>query len=256
MRRESVWKLICYGALVALGFLAAGIYLFSPKGMEASYSDVPQRTVVIDPGHGGEDGGAVAPDGTLESALNLEIAKRLDFLLTFCGQKTLLLREDDISLHDSEANTIREKKVSDIHNRVDTINAQENPAVISIHQNFFLSSKYHGAQVFYANGPLSQPWAEQTQKDLIAYLDPANHRSATPISQDIYLMNHIRCPAILVECGFLSNPEEREKLKTPDYQRKLALIIAGAYLQSINEGGTTENGTQSEESILLYPVRK
>lgn len=256
MKRDLVRKLICFGALAALGLLAGLIYLFSPKGLETSAEGAGKRVVVLDAGHGGEDGGAVAPDGTVESALNLSIAKRLDFLLTFCGQRTLMLREEDVSLHDSSAKTIREKKVSDIHNRVDTVNAQENPALISIHQNFFMSSKYHGSHVFYANGALSQPWAARTQHNLTTQLDPTNNRLAAPISQEIYLMNHIRCPAILVECGFLSNPEEKARLKTSEYQRELALVIAGSYLQSVNEGGTQENGTQSEESILLHTVRE
>lgn len=231
MDKNRFWKLLCLVCLILLGFLAGAIYLFGNATMESWSADQSERVVVIDPGHGGEDGGAVAYDGTIESGINLDIAKRLDFLLTFCGQKTLLLRQEDVSLHSPEATTLRQKKVSDIHNRVDAVNAQQDPVLISIHQNFFLSSKYHGAHVFYANGPLGQPWAEQTQKNLNTCLDPTNNRVAAPISQDIYLMNHIRCPGILVECGFLSNPEEKEKLKTPEYQRSLAIVIAGSYLQ-------------------------
>lgn len=237
MKRDKLWKTISFGALIALGFLAVWIYFSKPNVLESAVSVHSARTVVIDPGHGGEDGGAVAPDGTVESGINLDISKRLDMLLAFCGQKTLLLRTEDRSLHDSTATTIREKKVSDIHNRVKIISALDAPVVISIHQNYFLSSKYHGAQVFYANGPLSQPWAELTQKNLAAYLDKENTRAATPISHDVYLMNHITCPAILVECGFLSNPEEREKLKTATYQKALAVVIVGSYLQSIEKGG-------------------
>lgn len=231
MDKNRFWKLLCLVCLILLGFLAGAIYLFGHATMESWSAARSERVVVIDPGHGGEDGGAVAYDGTIESGINLDIAKRLDFLLTFCGQKTLLLRQEDVSLHSPEATTLRQKKVSDLHNRVDAVNAQQDPVLISIHQNFFLSSKYHGAHVFYANGPLGQPWAEQTQKNLNSCLDPTNNRVAAPISQDIYLMNHIHCPGILVECGFLSNPEEREKLKTPEYQRSLAIVIAGSYLQ-------------------------
>lgn len=254
MSKDRVWKIISLLCLLALGILAGAIYGYHRERTETiAYSG--ERVVVIDPGHGGEDGGAVAADGTVESGLNLDIAKRLDTLLRFCGHNTLLLRREDVSLHDGDAKTILEKKVSDLHNRVETINALADPVVISIHQNFFLSSKYHGAHVFYANGPLGQPWAEVTQKNLREILDPGNHRAAAPISQEVYLMNHIQCPAILVECGFLSNIEEREKLKSAEYQRALAVVIAGSYLQYTDRGGEGD-GTQGEESFLLHAVRK
>lgn len=256
MDKDRVWRVLCVASIAALCALALGIYHFFGTKSQETGSEIGRRVVVIDPGHGGEDGGAVAGDGTVESGINLSIAKRLDFLLTFLGEETLMLREEDISLHSSEAKTIREKKVSDIHNRVDTINALSDPVVISIHQNFFPSSKYHGAHVFYANGALSQDWAEKTQKNLAACVDPENQRVAAPVAKDIYLLNHIRCPAILVECGFLSNLEERERLKTPEYQRALAAIVAGSYIESIQKEGSGEYGSQSEESFLLHAVRK
>lgn len=213
-------------------------------------------TVVIDPGHGGEDGGAVAPDGTEEADINLAIARRLDVILQFMGEETLLLRDSDISLHDPSAGTIREKKISDIHHRVDTVNGQENAVVISIHQNFFSSSKYHGAQVFYGGNPLGKPWAELTRKNLQSCLDPDNKRQVKPVDRSVYLMNHISCPALLVECGFLSNPEERWQLKEPGYQTALAVVVAASYRQSTQEKGETANVSQSQESLLLHPVRE
>lgn len=243
-------------SLLVLGLLGILGYFILAHGVPAASMAVDRPVVVIDPGHGGEDGGAVAPDGTEEADINLAVAQRLDLLLRFLGQDTLLLRDSDISLHDPSASTIREKKVSDIHNRVDTINAQTDPRLISIHQNFFPSSKYHGAQVFYGGNPRSQPWAELTRTTLRSCLDPENQREAKPIDRGIYLMNHISCPALLIECGFLSNPEERCLLKDGSYQTALAAAIAGSYIQSTQEEGETPNVSQGEESILLYPVRQ
>ena len=252
LSKSTWWKILSLVALAVLGVLGV---LVLRQGQAAQTSAMPAGIrVVIDPGHGGEDGGAVAADGTVESAINLDIAKRLDVILTFWGCDTKLLRAEDISLHDPSAQTIRQKKVSDIHNRVELVNEETSPRLISIHQNFFPQAQYHGAQVFYANGPLGQPWAKLTQENLKRCLDPQNNRVEKPISHDVYLMNHITCPAILVECGFLSNPGECARLQDPNYQTALATVVAGSYLQSVQKEGETPNASQSETSILLHRV--
>jgi len=199
--------------------------------VSASINPFGTETVVIDAGHGGEDGGAVSISGAIESQLNLSIAQRLDLIFGLFGVNSILLRNSDISLHSSDAETIREKKVSDLHNRVKMIESFDDPVVISIHQNTFTDSKYHGAQVFYANGELSLPFAQITQDVLRKYLDPKNTRKPTAVPTTVYLMNHITCKAILVECGFLSNPEEDIRLQSSQYQTKLAASLAGAYIQ-------------------------
>ena len=200
------------------------------------------ETVVIDAGHGGEDGGAVSFSGAIESQINLSIAQRLDSIMGLYGINTLMLRNSNISLHSSDAHTIREKKISDLHNRVNTIESLEKPIVISIHQNTFTDKKYHGAQVFYANGEFSLPFAQITQDVLRNVLDQENFRKATPVPKSVYLMNHITCKAILVECGFLSNPEEDALLQSSEYQKKLAAALTGAYIQY-------KQTTQEGESI-------
>ena len=199
--------------------------------VSASINPFGTETVVIDAGHGGEDGGAVSISGAIESQLNLSIAQRLDLIFGLFGVNSILLRNSDISLHSSDAETIREKKVSDLHNRVKMIESFDDPVVISIHQNTFTDSKYHGALVFYANGELSLPFAQITQDVLRKYLDPKNTRKPTAVPTTVYLMNHITCKAILVECGFLSNPEEDIRLQSSQYQTKLAASLAGAYIQ-------------------------
>ena len=214
--------------------------------------------VVIDAGHGGEDGGAVSVSGVAESQLTLAVAQRLDALLGLYGVETVMLREEDISLHDESAQTLREKKVSDLHNRVEIIESIENATLISIHQNTYPGADSHGAQVFYANGELSLPLAQVTQQTLRAVLDPENDRQPALIPDSVYLMNHITCRAILVECGFLSNPQEDALLQTPAYQCKVAAALAGAYLsdQKMQQEGESPIGIEGEDSVFLYGVRQ
>ena len=232
--------------IIALGLGTAACF-FQKPAVDSTFA--PTRfsgeTVVIDAGHGGEDGGAVSVSGAIESQINLAIALRLDAILGLYGVNTLLLRDSDISLHDPDAQTLRQKKVSDLHNRAATIQALENPVVISIHQNTYTSSQYHGAQVFYANGELSLPLAQITQTVLKQAIDPSNERQPTAIPESVYLMNHISCRAILVECGFLSNPQEDALLQSSGYQTKLAAALAGAYLsyQQMNLEGKTPHAS-------------
>jgi len=186
---------------------------------------------VIDAGHGGEDGGAVSLSGVPESVINLAVARRLELILGLYGVNTVMLREEDISLHDGTARTLREKKVSDLHNRVDAINGIQNGVLLSIHQNSYPDARYSGAQVFYAPTSGSRELGEFVQEVLRQTLDADNDRQAKQIPDTVYLMNHVDCQAILVECGFLTNPAEELLLQTPEYQIKLAATLAGACLQ-------------------------
>ena len=191
-------------------------------------------TVVIDAGHGGIDGGAISVTGVSESNINLEISLRLNDFLHFLGVQTKMIRTEDISIH-TEGTTIAQKKISDIHNRVAMVEETPNAVLVSIHQNQFSESQYRGAQVFYAEG--SQALAEAMQAVLAAQVDPKNHRECKP-AKDIYLMKHISCPAVLIECGFLSNPTEEALLRDASYQKKLAAAIAcqlANYLEDANE---------------------
>ena len=201
--------------------------------MEPAVNRVVSRQAVqliLDAGHGGEDGGAVSVTGAPESQINLEIVLRLRDLLALFGTQPVLLREEDISLHDSGAATLREKKRSDLKNRVERVEEVENACLLSIHQNTYPSSRYRGAQVFYAPTGGSRELAEHMQEVIRACLQPDNGRQAKEIADNVYLMRHVSCPAILVECGFLSNPEEEALLRDSDYQRQLAAVLAGAWL--------------------------
>lgn len=184
--------------------------------------------LIIDPGHGGEDGGAVSVSGVPESGINLSIALMCEQLAGLFGQPVQLLRREEVSLADPEAKTLRQRKRSDLQKRVEIINSASNAVLLSIHQNFFTKASYSGAQVFYRPGENSRQWAIQVQEQLRLALDEGNQRQAKEIPSDIYLMSHISCSAILVECGFLSNPEEDALLQSEDYQRKLAVTILGS----------------------------
>lgn len=187
------------------------------------------RTVVIDPGHGGEDGGAVAADGTEESNINLAVSMKLKELFLFCGVEPVMTREEDVSVYTEGAKTLREKKVSDIHNRVALINALDDAVVLSIHQNSLPGSpKTCGAMVFYNPVDGAEDYAAAIQNSLNIACN-IGEKQMHPIAKNVYLMQHINKPAVLVECGFLSNSAETEALKTPETQLRIALAILCGY---------------------------
>jgi N-acetylmuramoyl-L-alanine amidase len=192
--------------------------------------------IVIDAGHGGEDGGTVSATGQRESELNLEISLRLQDFLTFLGLRTRMVRDADVSI-ETEGDTIAQRKVSDIRNRVKLVEETPNALLVSIHQNHFSEEKYRGAQVFYARTEGSQTLAEQLQESLCSQVDDKNRRRCKQAGE-VYLMEHVSCTAVLVECGFLSNREETLLLQSAEYQKKLAAAIAVSllnYTEDIHE---------------------
>lgn len=182
--------------------------------------------VVIDAGHGGVDGGATSCTGKLESAYNLEISLVLRDLFHLLGLRTRMIRTTDTSVYTS-GNTIASQKMSDLKERVRIVNEWERTVLISIHQNNFSDSRYSGAQVFYAGTRGSRELAQSLQASFVSELNPGSNRKCKQ-AEGIYLMEHIQCPGVLVECGFLSNPEEEAKLSDPEYQRKLCCVIAAS----------------------------
>lgn len=217
------------GTVLLLALALGRLNSLSKPVMEPS---PPLRTgpLVLDAGHGGEDGGAVSLTGVPESQINLSIALRLRDVLGLYGVDPILLRETDVSLHDGGAGTLREKKRSDLKNRVDAIEKVEGGTLLSIHQNTYPGGRCRGVQVFYAPTQGSQALAEHVQASIKAALQPDNERSAKQIPDSVYIMNHVSCPAALIECGFLTNPEEEALLRDGDYQRKLAAVVAAAWL--------------------------
>ncbi|QNL45842.1 N-acetylmuramoyl-L-alanine amidase [Oscillibacter hominis] len=196
-------------------------------------------TVVIDPGHGGEDGGAVASNGTTESGINLAVALRLDDVMRFLGHETVMTRKEDISVYTEGAKTLHEKKVSDLKNRVAQINGTAGAVLISIHQNSMPSApSVHGAQAFYNRAEGSTELAGAVQESLNQSINAEQGKTAKKIPDSIYLMKHVTCPSVIVECGFLSNTSETERLQTDAYQTALAVSIAAGYQRYLANEGT------------------
>lgn len=228
---------IVYLLVLAAVFAAASAASRAVSAAVAVFSPAPERTVVvIDAGHGGEDGGALSCTGVTESSLNLSISLRLDELFRLLGVQTAMVRTQDLSVYSPEAQTVSEKKVSDLRNRVRLVEQTPNALLLSIHQNTFPEGKYRGAQVFCAKNDASRELAALLQTTLAAQLDPRNHRESKP-ANGVYLLEHVSCPAVLVECGFLSNPDEERLLRSEDYQKKLACAIVQGVLTHIQNAG-------------------
>lgn len=229
-----------YVMVLAVAVAAAWFTADRITAVDAALQASAAPVIIIDPGHGGEDGGAISCTGVQESQLNLEISLRLNDLCHLLGMSTRMVRTQDKAVYSQGCTTISEKKVSDLKNRVALVNDTPGALLVSIHQNMFSDPKYSGAQVFYADTAGSKALAQAIQSLLCQQVDPDNRRECKPASA-VYLMEHIRCTGVLIECGFLSNADEEQLLRTPDYQKKLACAIcAGLYPYITEENGNNE----------------
>ena len=236
IRRKVLFRGLCLWGTLMLG-LTALAYFRSPPAAETAAAYRPETVYIIDPGHGGEDGGAVAADGTVESGVNLAIALRLREVLRFCGCPCVMTREEDVSIYSPGCETLRQKKASDLKNRVALVNGQEGAILVSVHQKCLPSvPTVHGAQVFYNRTEGAEALAQSVQETLNQAANPEKGKAPARISDTIYLMKNVTAPAVLIECGFLSNPQETKKLKTADYQRTLAAAMAAGLLRVAGEG--------------------
>ena len=213
-----------------------------PNAISASDIGNTLPIVIVDAGHGGFDGGATSLDGRDEKDFNLAIALKLAEKLRADGFTVLMTRTDDTGTEDPGLGTLREKKVSDIRNRMKLMNETANCIFISIHQNFFADQSCHGAQVFYSgNDPASRSLASCIQKSIALSLQPDNTREIKKSDRSVYLMYHAEKPAVLVECGFLSNRQDLENLSDEQYQKKLCFAISeGIYHYVLNDTEVTD----------------
>ena len=225
-------KAICACALAAaLVTLAAVALRPSPDTVPASTAAEPRTMLVLDAGHGGEDGGAVSDSGVAESGINLQITRRLYEILRFLGHPAVMTRTGDEAIYDDDAATLREKKVSDLKNRVALINDLPHAVLLSIHQNSMPQHPaVHGAQVFSNPQEPAAGLAQSIQQALNLTVNTGNEKTAKAIGDSVYLMKHITCPGVLVECGFLSNSDEAQLLRQPEQQKRLAAAIVAGYL--------------------------
>lgn len=219
--------------LVFAGLIIGAIY--GSRAITTLSESAPitnRRCVIIDAGHGGEDGGAVSCTGAFESQINLQIAIKLNDLMHLLGIDTVMIRTTDQSVY-TQGNTLASKKVSDLKERVRIANSTENAVVLSIHQNQFHDGKYSGAQVFYAPTSGSKILAEQLQSVIKHSLNPGSNRSVKK-ADSVYFMQHIQCTGVLVECGFLSNPVEEAMLRSDAYQQKICCVLAAVCSQFLH----------------------
>ena len=226
MNRKKQWgSTILFYAIVVSMFLFGT--LLGNQAVETVAEMIPMERlhrIVIDAGHGGEDGGAISCTGKSESGYNLQIALRLNDLLQLLGFDTVMIRTTDTSVYTS-GQTISQKKVSDLKQRVRIVDRTYNALLLSIHQNTFPEEKYSGAQVFYGGAQGSEELAKELQQELVSSLNPGSSRKAKQ-GKGIYLLDKTSAPGVLIECGFLSNRQEEEKLRSPEYQKKLCCVIS------------------------------
>lgn len=227
MRQWGRWALPITALVCVLAVLLA---LPTVRRADAEYRAAQTPSILIDPGHGGADGGASGVDGTQEKTVNLAISHTLAALLRVMGYDVTMTRETDISIHSADAASLREQKVSDMHNRLALY--EQATLVVSIHQNQFSQSQYSGAQLFYApKNENSRPLAATIREQVLSLLQPENTRELKKADNALYLMSHATVPVALVECGFLSNAAECAKLADPAYQRQMAFAVASGVLR-------------------------
>lgn len=224
-------------ALISL-LLILPMINFSLPRPSVNASAKSNLTIVIDAGHGGEDGGAEG-NGLVEKELNLDVSKRLSSLLRNAGINVVMTREDDVLLYDVNSDYEGKKKYQDVRRRLEIAQSQENPVFVSIHMNYFAQTQYSGLQVWYSkNDARSRILANLVQSNVKSRLQPNNKRNIKEATSAIFLLDNATFPAVLIECGFLSNPEEARALGDENYRQELAKSIYQAIMTFISQNNT------------------
>ncbi len=231
--KKYFFSILCVGLFIAFSVLM----LFSTTNISLPTSTDTVKTLpnlIIDAGHGGEDGGAVNENGVLEKDINLNISNKTSDLLYLLGFDVKTTRTVDTALA-TDGDTVRSRKVADMKKRLEIFNSSENNVIISIHQNKFSESKYHGTQIFYSpNNENSKLLAESIKFSVKGLLQPENKRECKKADNGIYLLKNTTNPAIIVECGFISNYEECQKLLDSTYQKQMSFSIIAGFLNYYN----------------------
>ena len=227
---------VLFIASLTLCILAAIIFIIAfnsrPLQTSAVLTEFKRPVVILDAGHGGADGGAVSLNNVPEAQINLKITLKTRDIMSFIGIPSVLTRSDESSLDFDSDRTLRENKIADIKARLKTAQEMHFCDFLSIHLNKFSQSKYYGAQVFYGCKNIkSETLAETIQSALREYLDENNDRQAKKAPETVFLMKNIESPAVTVECGFLSNPDEEAKLISDGYQTQIAIAIMKGYAE-------------------------
>ena len=218
----------------------AGIFAFLAVCARVTDSAVPtsaeaseRPVIVLDAGHGGLDSGAVGKSGVLEKDVNLSVVKHLQQLLELSGFRTVLTRDEDISIYDPGVEGIRNQKLSDMDNRLEIVQKYPDSIFLCIHQNNYTDPQYFGAQMFYNDNNPDNRTLAQIMQNRFAALQTGNDREIKLSGNELFLLKSNPNPSLMIECGFLSNPDEEQKLATDEYRQQVAFTIWGGVLEFI-----------------------
>lgn len=228
IKKKQVFALILALA-VFIALSAFAMNLDKTKAV-AALTMSGEPTLVVDAGHGGIDGGAIGANGAKESDINLAIALRLQAVSAFCGKSCVMTRTDD----SRAANALTYSEHDELVYRVDVVNSTDNPVLLSIHQNCYPTAQPSGAQVIYSQNGTSESFGRLMHDNLVSCLDPQNRRVAEPDKSKLYILSNVECPAILVECGFVSNHTDITKLTDSRYQTALSTVLMASFIQFVN----------------------
>ena len=240
--KRSIFFVSCFLVisvlLAAVATVSARIFISEAESAAAGEGEKPLPVIIIDAGHGGRDGGAAADDGSLEKDLNLAVAKELCDLFEGAGYDTVMTRTEDVALGDENSS---HKKLGDLKARVELAKQYKNAIFISVHMNKFPVPKYSGLCVYFAKKTEgSAALAEDVRMAVATYLQKENSRQIKGAGSEIYVLDNAPCTAILVECGFLSNPSELALLKTEEYRKKVAACVFTATANYMSKTITEE----------------
>lgn len=200
-------------------------------------SDNGAPVIVLDAGHGGMDGGCSTADGITEKGINLNITLTVKDMCGLFGYETEATRQTDTSIHDKGITGTRNQKVSDMKNRLDLFNKYPDSVCVSIHQNTFSDPRYSGAQMFYSgSNPANEKLASIMQSRFVSYLQPENTRETKLCGPELYLCHYCDNPTVMIECGFLSNPDEAGRLINEAYQKQVAFTIFSGLNEFVGGG--------------------
>lgn len=218
-----------YFPVIALSFCALVMLALAIINIRAitAGTGAGESCIIIDPGHGGIDGGAVSVNGKKESEINLAIGIKLRAIAEFYGVHVVMTREDDTAFTESTNYSEHDELV----HRVEIINSIPGGVLFSIHQNCFPTSQPNGAQILYGAADGSEILGKITHNNIISCLEPENRRVAEPAPKRLYITANVNCPSVLAECGFMSSFIDMEKLITNEYQTSLAAVMFASYAQ-------------------------
>ncbi len=221
--------------ILCLTTAVISINIINSEGILTSANTQNEKVVIIDPGHGGFDGGAVAYDGTVEKDINLKISLALSDMLRSAGYKVILTRNSDVGTDNLESGSIAQRKKNDLKNRLELMKDFPDGIFVSVHLNKFTTTAARGSQVFY-NGKVAESaiLGDAIQKSIVKLLQPENTRVNKLATTSTYVLYNATIPAVLVECGFLSNASELQLLKDNEYQKKLAFCCFSGIVDYFN----------------------